>query len=91
MENDANLQAMKDMMIGRTITDVTTKTNEYGDFYHVLHFGDGAYHEYLAAFTATDHQIAIAKDIAKKLAAREDLDAQEKIRLILETFESIGK
>lgn len=89
MENDVHLQAMKDMMIGRTITDVSTKTNENGDFYHVLHFDDNSYHEYLAAFTTTDHQIAIAKDIAKNLSTREDLQPEEKVRLILEVFEDL--
>lgn len=86
MESDFQTQALKEMLVGRTITDVSSKTSRNGDYYQVLLFDDGSFYEYLAAFTVLDHQVARATELGEQIAAREDLQPEEKVDLIVKTL-----
>jgi hypothetical protein len=64
MDDDTTF--LKETLVGKTLTDVTTKTNVEGDHYTRLHFGEQFY-EYLSRFTANDHQVAVAREALERI------------------------
>jgi hypothetical protein len=89
---DEEIDQMKQTLLGLTLTDIEAKNDDQGDQYTRFVFGDRFY-QFLAHFTANDHQVAVAKEALQKIvdnsgfdgiAAKVAKDALEK----METFKN---
>lgn len=83
---DDEIASLKEIFVGQVLTDVTWRISEQGDHYTRLWFGF-TYYEFLAHFTANDHQVAIAKAALERIelvAMVKDGDIAEKVREALE-------
>lgn len=67
------IDQLKQSLLGLTLTNIEARTDERGDEYTRLSF-EGVFYEFLAHFTANDHQVAVAKETLEKIVANSGHD-----------------
>lgn len=70
---EEEIDQMKQSLLGLTLTDIEAKNDERGEQYTRLVFGDRFY-QFLAHFTANDHQVAVAKEALQQIVDNSGFD-----------------